>query len=83
MVSGFAPLSLTGTVSVLYLIFVVTLKAVRLGFHLEFHWFVPTEFFVPGEFVKIRTQSLHNDSVFFKVTAMDCKSETGNSRIIC
>ncbi|XP_011541485.1 neutral amino acid transporter 9 isoform X10 [Homo sapiens] len=36
-----------GTVSVLYLIFLVTFKAVRLGFHLEFHWFIPTEFFVP------------------------------------
>ncbi|OBS79882.1 hypothetical protein A6R68_21916, partial [Neotoma lepida] len=36
-----------GTVSVLYLIFLVTLKAIRLGFHLEFHWFAPTEFFVP------------------------------------
>ncbi|XP_064336754.1 neutral amino acid transporter 9 isoform X4 [Camelus dromedarius] len=35
-----------GTVSVLYLIFLVTLKAIRLGFHLEFHWFMPTEFFV-------------------------------------
>ncbi|KAM5264699.1 neutral amino acid transporter 9 isoform 2-T2 [Ctenodactylus gundi] len=36
-----------GTVSVLYLIFLVTLKAIQLGFHLEFHWFMPTEFFVP------------------------------------
>ncbi|KAF4024396.1 hypothetical protein G4228_016193, partial [Cervus hanglu yarkandensis] len=36
-----------GTVSVLYLIFLVTWKAIRLGFHLEFHWFTPTEFFVP------------------------------------
>ncbi|XP_065729980.1 neutral amino acid transporter 9 isoform X2 [Phocoena phocoena] len=36
-----------GTVSVLYLIFLVTLKAIHLGFHLEFHWFMPTEFFVP------------------------------------
>ncbi|PNI24063.1 SLC38A9 isoform 9, partial [Pan troglodytes] len=35
------------TVSVLYLIFLVTFKAVCLGFHLEFHWFIPTEFFVP------------------------------------
>lgn len=40
---------LTGTVSVLYLIFLVTLKAIQLGFHLEFHWFMPTEFFIPGE----------------------------------
>ncbi|XP_045349432.1 sodium-coupled neutral amino acid transporter 9 isoform X4 [Leopardus geoffroyi] len=36
-----------GTVSVLYLIFLVTLKAIRLGFHLEFHWFMQTEYFVP------------------------------------
>ncbi|XP_069912815.1 neutral amino acid transporter 9 isoform X4 [Oryctolagus cuniculus] len=36
-----------GTVSVLYLIFLVTLKAIRLGFHLEFHWFVSTDYFVP------------------------------------
>ena len=45
--SFFSKFNILGTVSVLYLIFVVTLKAVRLGFHLEFHWFVPTEFFVP------------------------------------
>ncbi|KAK1345409.1 hypothetical protein QTO34_014122 [Cnephaeus nilssonii] len=36
-----------GTVSVVYLTFLVTLKAARSGFHLEFHWFTPTEFFVP------------------------------------
>uniref|UniRef100_A0A7N5KNU4 Neutral amino acid transporter 9 n=1 Tax=Ailuropoda melanoleuca TaxID=9646 RepID=A0A7N5KNU4_AILME len=36
-----------GTVSVLYLIFLVTFKAIRLGFHLEFHWFMQTEYFVP------------------------------------
>uniref|UniRef100_A0A4W4H713 Neutral amino acid transporter 9 n=1 Tax=Electrophorus electricus TaxID=8005 RepID=A0A4W4H713_ELEEL len=35
------------TVSVAYLIFLVTLKAFRLGFHLEFHWFDSTEMFVP------------------------------------
>lgn len=29
------------------MIFLVTLKTIRLGFHLEFHWFVSTEFFVP------------------------------------
>ncbi|XP_045141175.1 sodium-coupled neutral amino acid transporter 9 [Echinops telfairi] len=45
--SFFAKFNILGTVSVLYLIFLVTLKAVRLGFHLEFHWFTPTEFFVP------------------------------------
>ncbi|XP_040584897.1 sodium-coupled neutral amino acid transporter 9 isoform X1 [Mesocricetus auratus] len=45
--SFFSKFNILGTVSVLYLIFIVTLKAIRLGFHLEFHWFVPTEFFVP------------------------------------
>ncbi|KAF6357554.1 solute carrier family 38 member 9 [Rhinolophus ferrumequinum] len=45
--SFFSKFNILGTVSVLYLIFLVTLKAIRLGFHLEFHWFVPTEFFVP------------------------------------
>ncbi|XP_007942371.1 sodium-coupled neutral amino acid transporter 9 [Orycteropus afer afer] len=45
--SFFSKFNILGTVSVLYLIFLVTLKAVRLGFHLEFHWFTPTEFFVP------------------------------------
>ncbi|XP_023590745.1 neutral amino acid transporter 9 isoform X1 [Trichechus manatus latirostris] len=45
--SFFSKFNILGTVSVLFLIFLVTLKAVRLGFHLEFHWFTPTEFFVP------------------------------------
>ncbi|XP_075397161.1 neutral amino acid transporter 9 isoform X2 [Tenrec ecaudatus] len=45
--SFFAKFNILGTVSVLYLIFLVTFKAVRLGFHLEFHWLTPTEFFVP------------------------------------
>ncbi|KAM5332000.1 neutral amino acid transporter 9 [Glossophaga mutica] len=45
--SFFSKFNILGTVSVLYLVFLVTLKAVRLGFHLEFHWFAPTEFFVP------------------------------------
>ncbi|XP_064336747.1 neutral amino acid transporter 9 isoform X3 [Camelus dromedarius] len=44
--SFFSKFNILGTVSVLYLIFLVTLKAIRLGFHLEFHWFMPTEFFV-------------------------------------
>nr|XP_012423526.1 PREDICTED: sodium-coupled neutral amino acid transporter 9 isoform X3 [Odobenus rosmarus divergens] len=35
------------TVSVLYLIFLVTFKAIHLGFHLEFHWLMQTEYFVP------------------------------------
>ncbi|XP_054431323.1 neutral amino acid transporter 9 [Pteronotus mesoamericanus] len=45
--SFFSKFNILGTVSVLYLIFLVTLKAARLGFHLEFHWFSPTEYFVP------------------------------------
>ncbi|XP_053513202.1 sodium-coupled neutral amino acid transporter 9 isoform X3 [Artibeus jamaicensis] len=47
--SFFSKFNILGTVSVLYLVFLVTLKAARLGLHLEFHWFEPTEFFVPGE----------------------------------
>ncbi|XP_048875600.1 sodium-coupled neutral amino acid transporter 9 isoform X2 [Brienomyrus brachyistius] len=45
--SFFARFTFLGTISVIYLIFLVTLKAFRLGFHLEFHWFHHTEFFVP------------------------------------
>ncbi|KAF6127246.1 solute carrier family 38 member 9 [Phyllostomus discolor] len=45
--SFFSKFNVLGTVSVLYLVFLVTLKAAHLGFHLEFHWFTPTEFFVP------------------------------------
>uniref|UniRef100_A0A8C2C024 Neutral amino acid transporter 9 n=1 Tax=Cyprinus carpio TaxID=7962 RepID=A0A8C2C024_CYPCA len=36
-----------GTLSVVYLIFLVTYKAIRLGFHLDFHWFDSSVFFVP------------------------------------
>uniref|UniRef100_A0A673XNX9 Neutral amino acid transporter 9 n=1 Tax=Salmo trutta TaxID=8032 RepID=A0A673XNX9_SALTR len=35
------------TISVVYLIILVTLKAIRLGFHLEFHWLESTQFYVP------------------------------------
>ncbi|KAI1905344.1 hypothetical protein AGOR_G00015140 [Albula goreensis] len=45
--SFFARFTFLGTISVIYLIFLVTLKAIRLGFHLEFHWFDSTKFFVP------------------------------------
>ncbi|XP_023602379.1 sodium-coupled neutral amino acid transporter 9 isoform X2 [Myotis lucifugus] len=45
--SFFSKFNVLGTVSIAYLTFLVTLKAARLGFHLEFHWFTPTEFFVP------------------------------------
>ncbi|KAG8011009.1 Sodium-coupled neutral amino acid transporter 9, partial [Nibea albiflora] len=45
--SFFARFTFLGTISVIYLIALVTLKAVRLGFHLEFHWFEPSQFYVP------------------------------------
>ncbi|XP_027132379.1 neutral amino acid transporter 9 isoform X3 [Larimichthys crocea] len=45
--SFFARFTFLGTISVIYLIALVTLKAVRLGFHLEFHWFDPSQFYVP------------------------------------
>ncbi|MBN3310858.1 S38A9 protein, partial [Amia calva] len=44
--SFFARFTFLGTISVVYLIVLVTLKAARLGFHLEFHWFESTQFFV-------------------------------------
>ncbi|XP_030625599.1 neutral amino acid transporter 9 [Chanos chanos] len=45
--SFFARFTFLGTISVVYLIFLVTLKAIRLGFHLEFHWFDSTKLFLP------------------------------------
>ncbi|XP_077099496.1 neutral amino acid transporter 9 [Siphateles boraxobius] len=45
--SFFARFTFLGTISVIYLIFLVTYKAIRLGFHLEFHWFDSSMFFVP------------------------------------
>lgn len=47
--SFFARFNVLGTVSVVYLVILVTLKAAHLGFHLEFHWFdsKTTNFFVP------------------------------------
>lgn len=45
--SFFARFTFLGTISVVYLIVLVTVKAVRLGFHLEFHWFDTTQFYVP------------------------------------
>ncbi|CAL8381444.1 unnamed protein product [Arctogadus glacialis] len=44
--SFFARFTFLGTISVMYLIFLVTLKAIQLGFHLEFHWFHSNDFFV-------------------------------------
>uniref|UniRef100_A0A8D3CSY2 Neutral amino acid transporter 9 n=1 Tax=Scophthalmus maximus TaxID=52904 RepID=A0A8D3CSY2_SCOMX len=35
------------TISVIYLIVLVTIKSLRLGFHLEFHWFESSEFYIP------------------------------------
>lgn len=43
-----------GTVSVVYLVFLVTVKAAHLGMHLEFNWFTENEFFVPGKIVKMQ-----------------------------
>ncbi|XP_078127498.1 neutral amino acid transporter 9 isoform X1 [Sander vitreus] len=43
----FARFTFLGTISVVYLIVLVTIKAVHLGFHLEFHWFDTTQFYVP------------------------------------
>ncbi|XP_029301150.1 neutral amino acid transporter 9 [Cottoperca gobio] len=45
--SFFARFTFLGTISVIYLIVLVTIKAVRLGFHLHFHWFDSTQFYVP------------------------------------
>ncbi|KAI5614234.1 sodium-coupled neutral amino acid transporter 9 [Silurus asotus] len=45
--SFFARFTFLGTLSVIYLLVLVTLKAFRLGFHLEFHWFESSNFFVP------------------------------------
>lgn len=54
-------LSCLGTISVVYLIVLVTIKAAHLGFHLEFHWFDSTEFYVPGKlrYLLILTYSNH------------------------
>lgn len=46
-------LSFLGTVSVVYLVFLVTVKAARLGIHLEYNWFTENDFFVPGKIVKM------------------------------
>ncbi|XP_053788208.1 neutral amino acid transporter 9 isoform X4 [Vidua chalybeata] len=45
--SFFAKFNVLGTVSVVYLVFLVTVKAAYLGIHLEFNWFTENEFFVP------------------------------------
>ncbi|KAF2976841.1 hypothetical protein EK904_015000 [Melospiza melodia maxima] len=45
--SFFAKFNVLGTVSVVYLVFLVTVKAAHLGMHLEFNWFTENEFFVP------------------------------------
>ncbi|XP_031143183.1 sodium-coupled neutral amino acid transporter 9 isoform X3 [Sander lucioperca] len=43
----FARFTFLGTISVVYLIVLVTIKAVHLGFHLEFHWFDTARLYVP------------------------------------
>uniref|UniRef100_A0A8C3AYP6 Neutral amino acid transporter 9 n=1 Tax=Cyclopterus lumpus TaxID=8103 RepID=A0A8C3AYP6_CYCLU len=45
--SFFARFTFLGTISVVYLIVLVTIKTVHLGFHLEFHWFDTSQFYVP------------------------------------
>ncbi|XP_064358733.1 neutral amino acid transporter 9-like isoform X2 [Dromaius novaehollandiae] len=45
--SFFAKFNVLGTVSVVYLVFLVTVKAAHLGIHLEYNWFTENEFFVP------------------------------------
>ncbi|XP_068430206.1 neutral amino acid transporter 9 [Clinocottus analis] len=45
--SFFARFTFLGTISVVYLIVLVTIKTARLGFHLEFHWFDTSHFYVP------------------------------------
>ncbi|XP_077792503.1 neutral amino acid transporter 9 isoform X2 [Podarcis muralis] len=45
--SFFAKFNVLGTVSVIYLVILVTVKAALLGFHLEFDWFKSTTYFVP------------------------------------
>nr|XP_019965252.1 PREDICTED: sodium-coupled neutral amino acid transporter 9 [Paralichthys olivaceus] len=47
--SFFARFTFLGTISVVYLIVLVTVKTSRLGFHLKFHWFDTSEFYVPGK----------------------------------
>lgn len=41
--------SFPGTVSVVYLVLLVTVKAAHLGIHLEYNWFIENDFFVPGK----------------------------------
>lgn len=45
--SFFAKFNVLGTVSVVYLVSLVTYKALRIGFHFEFHWDKVQEYFVP------------------------------------
>ncbi|XP_037548373.1 sodium-coupled neutral amino acid transporter 9 [Nematolebias whitei] len=45
--SFFARFTFFGTISVIYLIVLVTIKAAHLGFHLEFHWLDTSQFYVP------------------------------------
>ncbi|XP_070791983.1 neutral amino acid transporter 9 [Pituophis catenifer annectens] len=45
--SFFAKFNILGTVSVIYLVILVTMKAALLGFHLEFDWTATNVYFVP------------------------------------
>ncbi|NXW38593.1 S38A9 protein, partial [Phaetusa simplex] len=57
--SFFAKFNVLGTVSVVYLVFLVTVKAAHLGIHLEYHWFTENDFFVPDfVFPQVRDLSI-------------------------
>ncbi|KAM6468880.1 neutral amino acid transporter 9 isoform 4-T5 [Liasis olivaceus] len=45
--SFFAKFNILGTISVIYLVILVTVKAALLGFHLEFDWSTANKYFVP------------------------------------
>ncbi|KAL7989032.1 hypothetical protein Chor_007951, partial [Crotalus horridus] len=45
--SFFAKFNILGTISVIYLVILVTMKAALLGFHLEFDWTATNPYFVP------------------------------------
>lgn len=62
-----------GTLSVIYLIILVTVKAVHLGFHLDFHWFQASQFYVPGEAFSVAASGTcfylqHLQEAFIEVT---------------
>lgn len=52
MIGCFFLFPIAGTVSVIYLVILVTMKAALLGFHLEFDWTATNVYFVPGKLLK-------------------------------